>query len=316
MTRALIVILSLLFFQDCLAQQASQFTQFTLARPFYNPGAVGEDDVFSVTGRHRNQWSGLEGGPNSQNLILEFPRAYNSLGFGVVLSRAAIGIQEVNDVSGIYAYKLRTGNSLLSLGLQFSYRQFINDFTKEGLIAIDGFELDPSLEQKKFNVNLWNVGFGLYLSGKNYHAGIAIPRMVRSDIGIPVIETGSTEVRQLYGMLGAKIRLGEEWEARPDLLLKYAEIAPYDVEFQGNFIYRDQLRLGLNARAGGTQSTLLESVGVLIGFNFTNRIFASMSYDFNTTELRQYEDGSFELVLRYRAFKDRSPQNIQNPRYY
>lgn len=316
MTRGFIIILSLLFVHNCLAQQAHQFTQFTYVRPFYNPGAIGEDDVFSVTGRHRNQWSGLEGGPNSQNLVIEFPRAYNSLGFGVIFNRAAIGIQEVNDLSGIYAYKLRTGSALMSLGLQFSYRQFINDFTKAGLIAIDGFELDPSLEQKKFNTNLWNVGFGIYLSGENYHTGLAIPRMVKSDIGIPSIETGSTEVRHLYGMLGAKFSLGDEWEARPDLLLKYVESAPFDVDIQSNFIYREQLHLGVNARAGGTQNTLLESIGVLIGFNFTSQIFASMSYDFNTTALRQYEDGSFELVLRYRAFKDRSPKNIQNPRYY
>lgn len=316
MMRLIAIISCLLWNGVSSAQQAAQFTQFLEAKTFFNPGYLSEDNVLSITGRHRDQWSALEGGPTGQTIMVEFPRISNAIGFGLVLNRETIGIQEKNDIAGIYAYNLQLSKAQLSLGLQFSYRQFINDFTKDGLIAINGFDLDPSLDRIRFSTNVFNLGFGLSLRGEKYHIGISAPRMVRSKIGLPSAEAGSVEARQFYGLLGFDFTLNQLWDFEPGMLLKFSENAPFDADFQGNFIYNDQVHMGLNIRAGGTQSSLFESLAVLIGFDFTKTVFASMSYDFTTSEIREFENGSFELLVRYRAFKDSSPKSIQNPRYY
>ena len=297
-------------------QQATQFTQFQHAKAFYNPADISADKVTTVTGRIRDQWSNLVGGPAAQTIIVELPRVKQSLGFGIILNRETIGIQERNDIAGVYAYHLQLSKAELSLGLQFSFRQFVNDFTKEGLIAIDGFDLDPSIDRIRYNTGIFNVGFGLSLRGDKYFVGLSAPRTVRSDIGLSDQVTGSQEIRQIYGMAGLELNLSPFWDMRPGVLIKYAEGVPFDLDVQNNFIYDNQVHLGLNLRTGGTQNSLFESISFLIGFEFTPSIFASLSYDFTATPIREYENGSFELLLRYTAFKDKSPKSIQNPRYY
>ncbi len=312
-TYILVIILGFSF--QGAAQQATQFTQFQYAKAFYNPADISADKALSITGRIRDQWSNLIGGPAAQTIMAELPRINQNIGFGLILNRETIGIQERNDITGIYSYHLQLSKAELSLGLQFSYRQFVNDFTKEGLIAIDGFEQDPSIDLVRFNTGIFNVGFGLSLRGDKYFVGISVPRTVRSDIGLSEV-TGSQEIRQIYGLAGLELNLNPYWDMRPGVLFKYAEGVPFDLDLQNNFIYDNQVHLGINLRTGGTQNSVFESISFLIGFEFTPSIFASLSYDFTATPIREYENGSFELLLRYTAFKDKSPKSIQNPRYY
>jgi len=247
---------------------------------------------------------------------VDFPLLYNSIGFGLAINRASVGIQEKTDLTGMYSYKLKLNNASLSIGLQGSIRQFINDFSQEGLIAIEGFEKDPSLSRAKFSTSVFNLGLGFYLDAPKYYLGLSIPRTVASDIDATNDNALSREVRHLYTMFGLDLELNSTWQIRPNLLLKLVETAPYDLDLQNTFVYQNQVHLGFNIRAGGTQSSLFESFAFLIGFQFTPSILASMSYDFNTTDIRQYEEGSFEVLLRYRRPKDKAPNNIQNPRYF
>lgn len=309
-------ILFLFFTYHSTAQQDNQYTQFAYTRLNYNPAVAGLKDELSLTGRIRNQWSGIEGAPQAQSLLIEFPTIFDKVGIGVIANRATIGIQERNDLAAMYAYKVKLQEATISFGLQVSFRQFINDFTRPGLIAIDGFDQDASLTRQRFSTNIFNLGVGAFLDSKRYYLGIAVPRYLRSNIDVNQDNNGSREVRHIYGMFGLKFNLSSNWKTEPQFLLKLAEQAPFDLDIQNNFIYQDQVHLGFNIRAGGIQESLFESFALLIGFKFTEEIFASLSYDFNTTTLRQFEEGSFEVLLSYNIGKDRTPQDIQNPRYF
>ncbi len=299
------------------AQQEQQYTQFTKTKLYYNPAVAGLENNLAITARHRNQWAGLDGSPTGQTVMVELPALYKSLGLGFSFNRHTIGIQQRTDLTGMYAYKLRINHShTLSLGLQLSYRQFINDFTKEGLIALDGFELDPSIERTRFSKNIFNTGLGIHLNSERYYLGLAIPRTIATNIDVRNDNGQSKEVRQLYGLFGLHFSIDEEWDLNPEILVKLAQNSPFDLDIQNTFIYRDQLHLGMNIRTGGTQTSLFESLAMIVGFQFTPTIMGSMSYDFNTTALRQYEEGSFEILLQYRLPKNSSISNIQNPRYY
>ena len=219
-------------------------------------------------------------------------------------------------MAGMYSYKLKIKEVNLNLGLQASFRQFANDFTKDGLFAIDGFEIDPSISQERFSTNVFNVGAGLYLNAQRFYLGISVPRLVKADIDSEATNSLSQETRHIYGMFGLNFNLGSFWQLRQNNLFKYSENAPFDFDSQAIFIYQDQVHLGLNLRAGGSQKSLLESTGIILGFRFSPKILASMSYDFNTTELREFENGSFEILLKYDFIKDKTPKLIQNPRYY
>lgn len=317
MMRWLFIIWLVILTTTLSAQQEHQYTQFTKTQLYYNPAVAGLENNLAITARHRNQWAGLEGSPTGQTIMVEFPTFYKSLGLGLSFNRNTIGIQQKTDLTGMYAYKLRVNNShTLSLGLQLSYRQFVNDFTKEGLVAIDGFDIDPSIERKRFSKNIFNAGLGIHLDSERYYLGLAIPRTIPTNIDALNDNDLSKEARQLYGLFGLSFTLDDEWDLNPEILIKIAENSPFDLDIQNTFVYRDQLHLGMNIRTGGTQTSLFESLAMIVGFQFTPTILGSMSFDFNTTDLRQYEEGSFEILLQYRLPKNSSISNIQNPRYY
>ena len=66
MRKIILLKISVLWVFVSSAQQENLFTQFGDAKLFYNPAIAAAEDNFSVTLRHRNQWSGLQGAPTGQ----------------------------------------------------------------------------------------------------------------------------------------------------------------------------------------------------------------------------------------------------------
>lgn len=300
------------------AQQENQYTQFPYLKANINPAEAGSHDHLSFTVMNRNQWAGINGAPKTQLLSIELPSVLNSIGFGLNATRQTVGISEKIDIQGIYAYKMKIKNHLISLGLQSSYRNQSQDFTKDELVAIQGFELDPSIERTRFTVSNFNIGFGLLWRSEKHSLGVSFPRMARSNIDNDIEQdlTFTNEVRHAYLIGSYRFSLLDSWTFEPTMLLKYAENAPIDLEVFSNFIYNEQLHLGLNVRAGGTASSLFDSVALIFGLKLRQSILASVSYDFTTSRIREFENGSFELVLKYTLNKDIKPHKFQNPRYY
>jgi len=310
-----IVILSI-FVQLGHSQQENQLTQFAYNKLSLNPAVAGENDYTSIVAIYRDQWSGINGSPSSQNITCNFPKIINQIGVGLNFQRQTIGVQEKVEVGTMLAYKIRLGNGIASMGLQMSYRNFINDFTGDNLIAIDGFDLDPSIERTKFSTNIFNAGIGGYYKTPNYYFGISAPRMLKADLDAVLTSSVSKEVRHYYAMAGVQFNLSPEWDFFPQFLFKTAANVPYDFDMMGLFIYNDQIHLGLNFRTGGSQKSVLESLDLILGLNINNRIFGSMAYDFTLTEIREFENGSFELLIRYNLNADKGPKEIKNPRYF
>ena len=310
------LIFLLFWFVSSYAQQENQFTQFGDAKLFYNPAVAASEENFSVTLRHRNQWAGLQGAPTGQTILLSFPNLYEAVSLGLTASRNTIGISQRNDISGIYAYQLKFLDTRVQIGLLANFRQFINDFTNENLIAIDGFDSDSAIDQQLFSRNIFNVGAGIHMDREKYYFGVSVPRLVQSDLDFDNDLITGREARILYAMFGLRFDLSPTWSFRQHSLLKLSERAPTDLDLQAQFIYENQAHLGINLRSGGSQNSLLESIGVLLGFRFTPQILAMMSYDFSNTELRDQQNGSFEILVRYDLKKTKIPKNIQNPRYY
>jgi len=313
------IFIILIFLGVCFsagAQQVNQYTQYGYTKLYYNPALASVEDNFSLTLRHRNQWAGIKGAPSGQSLLLSFPNISDAIGIGASLTTNSVGISRKNDLSAMYAYKLKTSNLRVHLGLMMNWRQFTNDFTNENLTAIDGIGPDPVVEEALLSKNIFNLGAGLYIEGEKYYLGASVPRTVKSNLDFGEQQQNSQEVRLLYGMGGLTFKLSNVWTSELHGLIKYSENAPKDLDLQANFVYQKQAYLGANVRTGGSSDSAVESIGLLLGFRLSPAIFASMSYDFSTTELRNYENGSFEVLLRYDLEKNKNPKLIQNPRYF
>ncbi len=309
---AIIIIIS----SAAYSQQENLITQYTYNKLSFNPGVAGENNYTSITGIYRDQWTGLEGRPQTQMLTVNFPTVSERLGFGVQVQRQSIGIQSKTDITGMYAYRIRLANGYASVGLQMSYRNFVNDFTDTRLIAINGFDEDIAISRERFSRNIFNVGIGGYYKGPNYYFGVSVPRFIKADIDADLDPFVAKEVHHYYATAGVDIRLSHDWIFSPSVLFKAASTSPYDVDVLGLMTYRDQVHMGLNIRTGGSQNSIVESVDLLLGLRVSKSIFAGIAYDFTTTEINQYENGSFELIVRYDIKRDSGPKEIQNPRYF
>jgi len=297
-------------------QQENLYSQFAFNKIAFNPGVAGNLDYTTITGVNRSQWSGLIGAPKSQFLNVNLGTVAKRHGFGISLSNNSIGIQQRIEAAGQYAFKLKIKKSHLNIGLQFSGRRYTTDFTNPTLVALDGFEDDPSIDRVKYGNTVLNLGVGIFYQSEKIYAGLSVPRLVKGDIDFESINNISREARHIYAMVGSKLDLAADWIYHPQFFFKVTENSPFNLDFLSMFSYQEKIFIGGNLRSGGLQQSFIESFNIILGFQFTERIFAGMSYDFNLSDLSQYENGSFELLLKYNFKKNNLPKRITNPRYF
>ncbi len=299
-----------------IGQQQNQITQFAYNKLAFNPANAGDKEYPSFQILHRNQWAGLAGAPNTQLLSVNLPFRRQNIGMGIFIKRSAITIQEKLDVSTAYAYRLNFKSGYASIGMALSARRFVNDFTDERLIAIDGFALDPSIERIKYSSTIFNLGLGTYVKTGKFSFGISTPRILKSKIDDDDSGLISREIRHFYAFASMDLNLNTDWQFKPQLLYKYADKIPSDLELWLEFIYKNQFHFASNLRTGGAIGSTFESLDLVLGLKLKERLFVSMAFDFTLTEIKNFENGSFEILLRYDLIPSKIPLTIQNPRYY
>lgn len=299
------------------AQQEVMLTQFMFNKLSINPAYAGQNDYSELTMTYRDQWNGFPGAPTSQLLSANLPKIRENIGIGFDLQRQAIGISERVSLSMMYAYRFQLEKNQLSMGMRVTGKRYGLDFTDDRLIAIQGLSNDPSIPDGEVSRFLMNVGFGVYYEAESYYLSLSSPGLVRADIDFDGNSDPSEEVRHLFLMGGATFPLSDRVEFTPQLLVKYAENAPFDIDMNFGFTLDELYTGALAYRFGGASGDVGESIDVLLGFQLTDRFMLGFSLDFTLSKIREYDNGSLELVMRY-SFRDGmgSSARMINPRYF
>lgn len=298
-------------------QQEQLYTQFMYNKLAYNPAYAGHYEHISFTGIVRNQWIGFPGAPKSQSLSINMPIADQKLGFGINATNNTIGISSKHTIEGAYSYRFRTGsNSMLSIGLQTSLRRYTIDYTDNRLVAIDGTPLDPAISGQKLNRNVINFGGGIYFNSPNFFVGVSAPRLSEADLDFDNSLGLSTEARVYYAMAGGEIEINPTWSFTPQVLFKYLDNAPWDLDVNFSFTYNDRVTAGLNYRHGGDSGSLAESIDLIFGFQINDALLIGAAYDFTLSNLRSETAGSIEGVVTYTLGRSRQSNQEVNPRYF
>ena len=299
------------------SQQAQMYTQFMFNKLEFNPAFAGRSGVPQVTGIYRDQWLGLEGAPTTQQLAVNLPLINEHIGLGLTLNRHTIGISRRLTAQMSYAYAFKLSDKVnLSLGLSASIRQLQLDFTDPRLIAAESLDLDPAVEQVKYQSWFGNVGVGVYLSNKKWYAGISAPRLASSDLMFGEnTDLTYMESRNVYLMGGYEWELSDQLKLVPQAMFTFVENSPWNVDINATAHLFDQFFLGLGYRSfKGTGSGFGESISILAGFYFADGAMIAFAYDIGLNDLKTYNSGSIELVLRYR-FKPLGGEFV-NPRFF
>lgn len=298
------------------AQQEAHYTQFMYNKLFINPAYAGARGVPSLTAIYRNQWMGFDGAPQSMLASFNGPFLSKRVGVGVNVSHMKVGLQRDFQASLAYSYDVvAQENVSLRIGLSGSLRS-LGFAYNEAQPAQSG---DLSIEDQRINDFYGNVGAGVYGTiMEQYYFGVSVPRLYSNAIGLTngSATTLAKEYQHFYGMAGAIIPLSDDVNLMPAMLLKYVKNAPFDADLNINLDIKQKVTAGLSYRLGGDGRG--ESVGLLAFWQAAPQFGIGAAYDFTLSSLKDYNSGSFELMLQYdlKQLNDSKKRKMSNPRFF
>ena len=291
------------------AQQDAQYTQYMYNTISVNPGYAGSRDVLNLTGLYRTQWVGLDGAPKTMTFSAHSPLRNNRLGLGVSLVRDQIWIMDETYIDIDFSYTINTSNTgQLAFGLKAGAHLLNIDFarTNPENTTDDNFDTSNNIDNK-FSPN---VGFGIYYHTDRFYLGYSAPTLLRTkfyDNDVSSISYLAKDRINHYLIAGYVFDLNADLKLKPAVLFKAVAGAPLQMDLSGNLLLNEKLTLGLAYRWDAALSGL-------IGFQISDGLMIGYAYDWETTELNNYNSGSHEIILRYelRSSKD----GIISPRFF
>lgn len=282
------------------AQQDPHFTQYFDNALFYNPAYAGSREMLNVTAIHREQWAGVDGRPRSTTLSIHSPLPYESVG---------IGITAVNDMAGPIRQTIVAAD--ISYSLRFKNKTKLSFGVKAGVNLL-GFDRDKlynagnpvSAMQQMENKANPNIGFGILYHGPKFFFGISTPKLIQNSYD------GSSfnlEKRHYFATLGYIFRLSDAWKLRPSAQVKITDGAPFSLDASLAAIYNDKLWFGALYR-------LDAAFGAFVQVQITPQLKLGIASDFGTQKLRNYNSGTFEILLSYDF--NFLKKGVYSPRYF
>ncbi len=285
------------------AQQEPHFTQYFDNTLYVNPAYAGSKGVMNASLLHREQWVGFDGRPRSTTFSIQTPLKYKSLGLGVTLVNDVIGplTQTMAYADLSYTLRSKNNNGKLAFGVKAG-ANLINIGTSALQTTDEGDPLFLSNVRNRINPN---IGAGIYYHFPRFFIGASTPKLLERSYD--PLYPDHLEHRHFFVIIGAVFNMNKLWKLRPTAQLKLTQNAPFSVDVSAAAIYNDKFYIGGMYR-------LDAAAGAFIQYQITPQFKAGFATDFGTQEIRNYNDGTFEIMLSY-DFYFKTP-GIRSPRYF
>jgi len=274
-----------------------------------NPAYAGSRDALSLIGLYRTQWVGLRGAPRNFTISGHSPLKNEKLGLGISVVRDQIWVQDETYLDVDFSYTINTSETAkLAFGLKGGLHLLNIDFTRT-----DPFQDNIQLTEQNNIDNRFspNVGFGLYYYTDKFYLGYSAPTLLRREYFDTENAQGQSFLSKdninHYLIAGYVFDISASTKFKPAVLFKAVQGAPLQADLSGNLLFNDKLTLGLAYRWSAALSGLA-------GFQISDALMIGYAYDWETTELNNYNSGSHEIFLRW-EFKS-SKDGIISPRFF
>lgn len=292
------------------AQQDAQYTQYMYNTLSVNPAYAGSRDVLSFVGLYRTQWVGLDGAPDTFTASLHSPVG-EKVGVGLNITQDEIFITSETYIDLSFSYTLDLANDAkLALGIKAG-GHFLNiDTNKLNTGAFNQGDSDTEINvDNKFSPQF---GLGLYYYTDSFYLGLSAPNILETEhfdenaANNNSFATAKEKVN-FYIMAGKIFDLTPDIKFKPSTLFKVVDGAPLQVDLSASVLLKEKLTLGLAYRWNAAMSAMA-------GFQVSDQIMLGIAYDRETTELQQFNDGSYEVFLRFELFKRNN--RMISPRFF
>ncbi|WP_454771242.1 PorP/SprF family type IX secretion system membrane protein [Flavobacterium ardleyense] len=302
--KTLLTVLTCIFsISLAFAQQDSQYTHYMYNTIVVNPGYAGSRGAMSLFAMHRNQWVGFDGAPKTNAFSIHTPFASSNIGAGLSFVNDQIGPTAENTITAAVSYTLIVSKKFsLNFGLNTSATFF--NFYANKLNPKD--VADTTLENFKNSISP-NLGIGFYLHSDKTYFGLSAPQLFENYKYDDNELSLNRERINLYFITGTVIPINSDIDFKPAFLAKYLDSTPLQMDLSANFLFNQKLTLGAAYRYDA-------AVSALAGFQISEMLFVGYAYDFETTQLQKYNQGSHEIFLRFELFKSYS--GLSSPRFF
>jgi type IX secretion system PorP/SprF family membrane protein len=283
------------------AQVDPLYAQYLTNPLTINPAYTGLNNNLNMSVAYRRQWAGFDGSPTTANVSAHTSLKKDRMGVGVIFVSDRIGSNNNTEAHVSYSYKVATGKSTFSFGLQAGFINFKSNNTE-----LNPFDpADPAFATD-INITRPSFGTGVILKSERYFIGFSVPRLLANSIDIAGIETELYS--QHYYLMGAYVfNLSERIRLKPSVLLKGVKGSPLSVDYNASFNLDEKYTIGLFARNLNTCGLLAQirfAEAYRLAYTFETPLNNSVESRFTTHEL------SFGVNLSVFSFQSSTVTNF------
>jgi type IX secretion system PorP/SprF family membrane protein len=324
-----------------IAQQQPHYTQYAINNYILNPALTGIENYTDVKISHRQQWVGFTDAPVTTYFTIHTPlgkKDYRATAtsFGLegenprgssywqnyesAQPHHGIGLKIINDKTGpinrfggyiSYAYHLGIGaKTSIAAGFEAGIRNISLNAAKLNFDPNLPVSVDPAVgSSKEINNVKPDFGAGIWVYSGKYFIGLAAQQIIPQTVyysNNTVKNQTAKLVPHIFGTAGYRFFVNDVVSALPSIMVKYINTLPTQVDANIKFQYRDFLWLGAGYR-------FKDGVSGMAGINISNTFNISYSYDYTTSNLNRYSNGSHEIVLGFllnNKYGDWCPRNV------
>lgn len=310
-TKSIAILLLIVSGLTTKAQQDPMYTQYMFNTQTINPAYVGTWESLSFTVLARQQWVGMDGAPETYTFSMQAPLKNERIALGLNVISDQVGREKRFYLFADYSYMLPlTEKSEIRLGLKGGFTNYSNDLSSYTTSSTGAN--DPSFQGEVERKLMPNFGVGAFLSGERYFVGFSIPKMINNNFENNYENYSvSSELRHYFLMAGYVFDLGESLKFKPTMLTKASFTeeygSPVQLDLTANFLIKEKLWLGAMYRTG-------DAYGFIAQWIFNQKLRVGYAYDISTSNLRNHNNGSHELMVSYelKFFKE----EVISPRYF
>jgi type IX secretion system PorP/SprF family membrane protein len=287
-----------------LAQQRPVQSLYMFDPLLINPAYAGQQVQLSATTIYRNQWVNLDGAPKTLTATVHSGFYKQKMGLGIILTNDQIGIHNDFSFYGVYSYKIKLPNGVLSMGLQGGFNNLKTDFNK---LTIKNLA-DPNLAGT-LSTFAPNVGAGVFYKQGDLYAGFSVPQIISNSVFDLELNQLSKQKRYYYVFGGFSKKLGPNVTIIPSTLIRLQDDAPVSFDINNTVVLYNTVGIGASYR-------LEEGVVGLFELQLNQNFHVGYAYDFTATQLNQFSSGTHEIMLNYRVKIRRLHEGLPCPSYW
>lgn len=304
-----IVLIGILGCLQLNAQQEMMVSQYMFNGLFINPAYAGSHPYSEATALYRTQWTGFDGAPKTQTFGIDGPLSSETMGLGLTVIHDRLGDTRQTEVFANWSYHLfldSDAKTKLSFGLRAGFSDYSANLS-ETKVFDPG---DPIFSNDQSNAFVPKFGAGAYLYSSLWYIGISVPTIFAADKNVRFQISDESDryfKPHTYLTSGYFFKTSANFAVKPSVLIKYVTGAPLQVDLNCNLLIKNIFWVGASFRLGDAIIGILE-------YNIGENVRIGYAYDFTTSQLSKYNNGSHEIMLSFKFAKDII--KTKTPRYF